>query len=630
MLLLIAAIILFTLSAAFSLYSLQKTSKLVSRSLPLTIWAVGQLEREYADYWLNLSLYSAGTINRDDLIVSYEILWNRLDIVLSSDEAIELRELKDTEEVIHSLFSELKATEDIHYNLAAYQDPAARKLMQRFSHYQQQLHNIALVNFMDRDQLYGLDLVSEAFRTFGLYMAGLFFSGSILVFLLVREGRRSQHNALHDSLTTLPNRAHFVAHLNRVIALARRENRCAAVLLIDLNDFKAVNDTLGHNAGDQLLQGIADRLNTITRDSDLTARLGGDEFAIVQYPVNNREEVAGFASRLSATLGQEMMLSDGRCTPSASIGISLYPEHSQQAQQLLINADMAMYQAKQQKLGSSNFYDDELLSIQQRRKQLGHDLRSLLSTGPESQLRLAYQPVVDLASEQIVATEALLRWQHPELGAIPPQEAIEIAEHYGLADNLGKWILHSACRQLAEWHRHCGDTDFRISVNISPGMYRCGNLESEISSLLAEHNIPASKLMLEVTEDTTMQDLGYSSRILQKLGSLGIQVAMDDFGTGHSSLSHLSQLPVNVLKIDRSFILAWSLRQEDLSVLRAIIQLGKTLNLVIVAEGIETAEDKELLRKEGCELGQGFYFSRPVSAEQITALLEQQAGILES
>ena len=630
MLLLIAAIILFTISAAFSLYSLQKTSRLVSRSLPLTIWSVSQLEREYANYWLNLSLYNAGSISQEDLIISYEILWNRLEVVLASDESVELRELKDTEQVINDLFAELKATETIHFGLAPYKDPAASELLQRFKAFQQKLHNIALANFIDRDQLYGLDLVSKAFSTFGLYMAGLFFSGTVLVLLLIREGRRSQHNALHDSLTTLPNRAHFVSHLNRVIALARRENRNAAVLLIDLNDFKEINDTLGHNAGDQLLQGIAERLKAITRNSDLTARLGGDEFAVVQYPVNSREEVTLFATRLKEALSKEIILSEGHCTPSASVGISLYPEDSLQAQQLLINADMAMYQAKQQKMTGFNFYDDELLSIQQRRKRLGQDLRILLDTLPEQQLRLAYQPVIELKNDRIVAAEALLRWQHPELGAISPPEAIAIAEHYGLADALGKWVLRTACKQLGYWHQHDGYRDFRVSVNISPGMYRSGDLQDCIASLLAEYKLAPASLMLEVTEDTTMQDLGDSSRILHQLAALGLQIAMDDFGTGHSSLSHLSQLPVNVLKIDRSFVQAWRHRQEDLSVLRAIIQLGKTLGLLIVAEGIETAEDKTLLCDEGCELGQGYFFSHPDSAEKISKLLEHQSGILTS
>lgn len=628
MLVLIATIILFTISAATSLYSLRKTSRLVSDSMPMTIWTISQLEREYGNYWLTLSLYDAGVRSHDELILAYEILWNRLEVALHADEAVQLRELENSEETLRELFNHIQATEDAHLNLKAPTDPTVDELIARFSSFKQRLYNIALANFNDNDRLYGLDLVASAFRTSGLYLIGLLLSGSILVLLLLREGRRSQHNAMHDSLTALPNRAYFTRHLNQVIALAQRDNRQAAVFLIDLNDFKDVNDSLGHNAGDELLKGVSHRLQQMTRDSDLVARLGGDEFALVLYPAESRSQVSEFATRMNRRLSEEIKLTEGHCVPSASIGISLYPEDSDTPQQLLINADMAMYQTKQHRTAGFTFYDNKLLCHQQRRKQLGQDLRVLLDKEPEQQLELFYQPVLDLATRQIVAVEALLRWHHPELGDVSPPEAIATAEQYNLADSLGHWILARACQQLASWQQLDGYRDFRVSVNISPGMYRSGNLSKAIAILLKRYQILPSRLMLEVTEDTTMQDLGWNSHILRQLNALGVRLAMDDFGTGHSSLSHLSQLPVDVLKIDRSFVLTWRERQENLSVLRAIIQLGKTLNLQIIAEGIEHQSDHDLLLAEGCQMGQGYHFSRPIPAAALTQLLKEQPVVL--
>lgn len=435
-----------------------------------------------------------------------------------------------------------------------------------------------------------------------------------------------------DPLTGLPNRLLFIDRLGRAIKHARRHrDHTFAVLFFDLDGFKMVNDSLGHLIGDQLLVGVANRLEKCLRSSDTLARfgrgftmarLGGDEFTVLLEDLNDPSDAKKAADRLMKELTSPFVLVGKEVFTSVSIGIALSNPSYEEAEDMLRDADTAMYRAKS--LGKARYevFDADMRASVMARLQLETDLRRGVE---REEFVNFYQPIVSLSSGQIVGFEALLRWRHPGRGLVGPQEFIPVAEETGLIRELGWWNLQEACRQMAEWRQHHKThSHLTISVNLSAKQFVQRNLVQEIRSLLDDLKLPPQTLRLEITESTVMGDPASAVKMLQEIKSLGIRLAIDDFGTGYSSLSYLHRFPLDTLKIDRSFISGMDDGVEGMEIARTILPMAKNLQLDVIAEGVETVEQLTTLKKLHCKYGQGYYFSRPVSAKEAEALLVDQ------
>lgn len=430
-----------------------------------------------------------------------------------------------------------------------------------------------------------------------------------------------QHKALHDELTGLGNRVHFEQRLNR--ALARTEARLdqVSVLLVDLDDFKEVNDSLGHGTGDQLLMSVAERIRACLRVSDVAARLGGDEFGILLEDTYGETEVFAVADRILLAISQPYVIDGREITVSASLGIVIDTDRSSTGESLMRAADVAMYLAKDRGKGRYELFKEAAHSGAFERLELKAALSDAVRSGG---LVLHYQPIVDLQTRAIVGCEALVRWNHPERGLIPPGDFIPLAEHTGLIVGLGRWVLNEACRQLGEWdHEYPLAKSLRVSVNLSVRQIESMSLISDITDAIDYGGISPDRLTLEITESLVMNDDPETLQRLAELRSRGIALAVDDFGTGYSSLGYIQQFPLDVIKIDRSFVNRLDAPSAGtLQLVRTIVDLSRGLHASTVAEGIETPEELQTLIEMGCDYGQGFYFARPVPAEQFLALLE--------
>jgi diguanylate cyclase (GGDEF)-like protein len=427
------------------------------------------------------------------------------------------------------------------------------------------------------------------------------------------------HQALHDPLTGLANRALFGDRLEHALTRPMRPGATVAVLLIDLDDFKDLNDTLGHDAGDDLLTIIAARLQGHTRPGDTIARLGGDEFGLLLEDTNAAQAVR-MAEVLLQALAWPVALRGRDLVPTASIGIAIAA--GEDAETLLRNADTAMYAAKRQGKGRSTLFEPAMHTTVLKRVDLAADLSRAVQ---ESQLHLCYQPEVHLRSGRIVGLEALLRWHHPTRGAVSPGEFIPIAEDSGLIVPIGRWVLQEACHQAKSWQQQWPTTPpLAIAVNLSARQLQHPAILDEVRAALAAADLDPHSLVLEITETAVMEQLHAAVAILTRLRKLGVRLALDDFGTGYSSLSYLQRLPVDILKIDRSFIGGVTGSAEQSALARAIVNLGHTLGLQTVAEGIETAEQLATLRELGCQLGQGYHLARPLGPAAVDVLLDRQ------
>ena len=426
--------------------------------------------------------------------------------------------------------------------------------------------------------------------------------------------------ACQDALTGLPNRFLFGDRLEVALARARRESVGLAVHCLDLNDFKGVNDTLGHAVGDELLRQVAQRLKATLRASDTVARLGGDEFAIVQTPIRSTDEVKGLADRIIERLGAPYRINDHNVFTSASVGIAVCPDHGDHVEQLLRFADTALYQAKDVGRGMHQFFSVEMERRLSYRKRLEGDLRNALGSG---QFSLHFQPQYCMKSGTLLGAEALVRWCHPELGWIPPDEFVSIAEEIGYVLEIGHFVLHTACGEARKW-LDLGRSDLRVAVNLSPAQFVYHNLLDTVRAVLDETNLPARNLELEITETMLMRDHEATIETLCDLSRLGVSLALDDFGTGYSSLSYLRKFQIDKIKIDRSFITDVPKAADDITVVRAILTLGHSLGLSVVAEGIESQEQYDFLLEEGCDEAQGFLMSKPISGEAFLALLNAE------
>jgi diguanylate cyclase (GGDEF)-like protein len=429
--------------------------------------------------------------------------------------------------------------------------------------------------------------------------------------------RRIEYLATHDSLTGLPNRVSFNRMLERSIETARRQQSKCAVLFIDLDRFKIINDSLGHTAGDTLLVEIAGRLKTCLREGDVVARLGGDEFVVIVNDVRDHQTVEAVGRKILASLLPALSLEGHECRTTGSIGIAIYPDNGIDAHTLTRNADIAMYVAKDNGKNDLRFFSPEIKSQSIERLVLETYLRHALDL---KQFALHYQPKVDVASGAISGVEALLRWNHPHLGNLPPMKFIPLAEETGLIIPIGRWVLREACWQNMVWQRQ-GLAPITMAVNLSPRQFLDDNLLVDLDEVLRESGMPPHLLQLEITESMVMQNVERGIKVLDAIQGRGVRLAIDDFGTGYSSMSLMKQFPIDTIKIDRSFVRDLAENEEDRAIATAIISMGKALGLTVVAEGVETSEQDAFLRRRECDELQGYLFSKPVPADEIPPML---------
>ncbi|WP_260295319.1 putative bifunctional diguanylate cyclase/phosphodiesterase [Sedimenticola hydrogenitrophicus] len=426
-----------------------------------------------------------------------------------------------------------------------------------------------------------------------------------------------KHLAHHDTLTNLPNRLLLDARMEHAIKHARRNQGRLALLFLDLDNFKHINDSLGHMTGDRLLQQVTGRLLSITREDDTIARLGGDEFVLLMEEVRDTADIISLAQKILDKLNERFEINGQSIFVGGSIGISLYPQDGETAETLLKNADAAMYRTKDEGRNSYNFYTREMTASAYDRITLEGSLRRAIE---QDELMVYYQPQKSLATDRYVGLEALVRWQHPEQGTLPPARFLPVAEASGLIVPLGNWVLKSACRQMVEWQRIGLPID-TVSVNLAGKQIRRDDLVESIANVLDETGCRPEWLELEVTEGFIMSEIHASIDALRQLRDMGIKLAIDDFGTGYSSLSYLKKLPIHRLKIDRSFVQDLADDNDDVAIVKAIVSLGHSLQLEIIAEGVETPYQENFLRQLGCEMGQGYLYSQPLPSAQVELLV---------
>jgi diguanylate cyclase (GGDEF)-like protein len=429
------------------------------------------------------------------------------------------------------------------------------------------------------------------------------------------------HDALHDNLTGLPNRSFFLDQLQRAAEESRRHEKGLALLFIDVDDFKLVNDSLGHATGDHLLRVVSERLQAATRGPDVVARLGGDEFAVLLKDCPETE-ARRIAQRVLDAMAEPVMLTT-RLHVSASVGVLWVQSPQESAEDLLRDADVAMYRAKSDGKGRSVIFEHGMRADILERIQLEADLRAAVEAG--DQLVLHYQPIVDVSTGVVVGTEALLRWEHPERGLLQPASFISLAEEAGLIGDLGEWALRTACSEAAEWRQERVMRDVGVTVNVSPNQLRSAGLANQVAAALAETGLPASALTLEITESTLVRDVEATVAELTRCKALGVRLAVDDFGTGYSSLSYLASLPLDVLKVDRVFVAAMGRPERGRVLAPAIMALAQSLELLAIAEGVETEEQWHALRALGCERAQGYLFSPPVPVAELSRIVRSRA-----
>ncbi len=440
----------------------------------------------------------------------------------------------------------------------------------------------------------------------------------VATFSDITERKRAQdailHQAFHDPLTNLPNRVLFKDRLEQALAFARRMRHTkVALLFIDLDRFKLVNDSLGHAAGDQLLQSVSARLRGIVRQTDTLARLGGDEFTILLPDAGHVEEAELVAGKVIAALKQPFVIEGRDIFVSASIGISMYPDDGADVDVLMKHADTAMYRVKKQGRNGFHIYSNAFDERSLRRLELDNQLHKALA---RQQLVLHYQPQFDLASGRLRGVEALLRWQHPELGTISPAEFIPLAEENGLIVPIGAWVLETACRQADAW-RAAGFPEFVMSVNLSVRQFFREDIARLVKRAMTDYCMAAQVLELEITESVAMDDAVYTIRTLETLAASGLRLAIDDFGTGYSSLSQLKKMPVEILKIDRSFVQDVTTDPDDAAIVNAVITMAHRLGLKVIAEGVENRAQLDHLREQGCDFAQGYFLGRPLAARAL-------------
>lgn len=433
----------------------------------------------------------------------------------------------------------------------------------------------------------------------------------------IESQERLHYLAHHDVLTDLPNRLLFLERLSHALTSSQRSDKTCAVLFLDLDRFKNINDTLGHDVGDRLLQAVGERLKSVVRDGDTTARLGGDEFTVLLEGITSPEDVGNISRKILNKLSRQFSIDDQKLYTSTSIGISLFPTDGTDANTLLKNADAAMYRAKDHGRNNYQFYSADLGAKALEHFRLEADLHNALE---REEFVLYFQPQVDIQSGNIIGVEALIRWNHPDLGLVSPAEFISLLEDTGLIVPVGKWVLETACKQVKDW-QDAGIEVGRLAVNISSRQLEDANFVLTVESALKETGLNPTKLELEITESLLMRHAKQIAQTIRMLSSKGIRWAIDDFGAGYSSLSYLKRFPINTLKIDRSFVRDITTNTEDAAIVKAILAMSRSLNIEVVAEGVENREQESFLRTCGCNIVQGHLYAKPAPPSDIEALL---------
>jgi diguanylate cyclase (GGDEF)-like protein len=469
--------------------------------------------------------------------------------------------------------------------------------------------------------------------------------GQINSFMLERairyaiERKRTEEQifrmAFYDSLTNLPNRVLFLDRLKQAISHAERNQHMLAVMFLDIDNFKRINDTFGHHLGDELLKGCADRLTGVLRKSDavtrqimpdLFARLGGDEFTVLLTEIRDASDAALVARRILKVLSRPFVLDNRELFISTSIGIAIYPHDGKDVDSLLKNADAAMYHAKGQGKNNYQYYMESMNASALERLTLENDLRKAIE---REEFILYYQPRMHIRTGKISGVEALIRWIHPEKGLIPPDKFIPLAEETNLITYIDEWVLKNACMQGALWQKS-GHTSLYLSVNISGTQFKHETLLEIIAESLSESGFNQQNLELEITESAIMENASSTLAVLYKLNKMGVNLSMDDFGTGYCSFSYLKSFPLDIIKIDRSFITDINKTEEDAAIVKAIISMSHNLKLTVIAEGVETEEQLSLLRKMGCDEMQGYLLSNPLPVDQIEAFLLKNSDLINT
>ncbi len=448
-------------------------------------------------------------------------------------------------------------------------------------------------------------------------------TGAVMVFRDVTAARASSlqlaYSAQHDSLTDLPNRRLLQDRLTQAVMRSERHETAVAVLYLDLDRFKVINDSLGHLVGDRLLHGVAARLRECARASDTVSRLGGDEFVVLLPEIAHARDAAICADKILTSLRRPIMIGEHEVHVTASIGIAVYPEDGTGVEVLLQNADSAMYEAKNCGRDNYQFYRAELNASASERQVLENGLRHAIE---RREFSLQYQPIMSLVTGAVAGIEALIRWNHATLGPVAPARFILIAEESGLIVSIGRWVLREACRQARAW-QDAGLPPFRLAVNISAVELRSPDFVAGVARILRDTGFPGADLELELTETFLMQDTKSTARTLDNLRALGVHLALDDFGTGYSSLSYMRRFPIDTLKVDQSFVRDLTTDADDASVVSAVIHMGRSLKMRVVAEGVETREQLAFLEANDCLEAQGYHFSRPLSADACAAFLRR-------
>lgn len=426
--------------------------------------------------------------------------------------------------------------------------------------------------------------------------------------------------AQYDSLTGLANRNLFRERLGRALIRADRNKSLVALMFIDLDRFKNINDTLGHDAGDKLLIEVSKRLEKCTRDGDTVARLGGDEFTVILEDINHVDDAANVARKILVALEPAIKLDEHEVFMTPSIGVTIYPVDDTSENNLLKNADTAMYRAKERGRNGFQFYTAGMNTRTIERLELEAGLRRALKN---DEFVLYYQPKIAIDNRQIIGAEALIRWQHKKLGLIPPMEFIPIAEETGLIVPIGEWVIQTACKQVASW-QEAGFSGLRMAVNISARQFRDSDIVKVVLDAVIQTNINPRDLEVEITESMLMEDTSVNIAALKELKDNGVHISIDDFGTGYSSLSYLKRFNIDALKIDKSFVRDITTDSDDAAIASAIIALGQSLRLIVVAEGVETEDQLVFLKTQGCHEAQGYLFSRPLTAANFIQLLQEE------
>ena len=618
--LLLPIVLIFFISAIISFVQLRQSLSILEQRYGTSVWSMFQLGVELHRFDDALGIYHSDPAALKQLQQRYDILWSRFPILLEGVDAKHLGKVNGATSLLNNTFNTVKSFESHLFDSPPVTPEQIANMQSVLRPHAEAINKLSLENYHYNNKSFNRDdrKIASLQEQLILLIIGLSISGSILLWMVLRESKLNRYQAEHDSLTQLPNRV----YLKKALASHCEQSDSFALHLIDLNGFKDVNDTLGHHIGDILLQSVSNRLiDRIDREYGcITTRLGGDEFAIIQPSTRNEHDLKKVTDQILRLFEDKFHIGEQSCFIGVSIGSAIYPKHATEAGSLLTRADIAMYKAKElSPISGSTLFDFKMDAKIHRRQELHRDLREAIIN---EKLYLVYQPIVSLEDENVAYFEALLRWNHEIHGPIPPQEIIEIAEHYGLANKLGCWIIDQTCQQIGLW-KASGFNSLPVSVNISPSMHRL-DLAMIINKSLKSYGLPKGLIWIEVTEDTTMQILKETQEVIPTLNQEGISIALDDFGTGLSSLSHLQQLPVQTLKIDRSFIRHIPTDKVSSRLVKNIIGIGHDLGMKVVAEGIEDLAAARLLASYQCDLGQGYLFSKPLHPNRIPDFCRDQ------